>query len=222
MPSTPPAPIARPVSPPEPTPKGPRQPMTPSPILRLAPLRELANTAPGTAGTALSQMLGRSVDISVPNAFVLPLAEAVEAVGPPEEDVTGVVIPLAGDMDAVVLLVFPVAGAGSLAGMLGVEPGTEDAVSALSEIGNILSASYIGSLGAMTGLELDLTPPQTVTDMLAAIVATVLASRSAGSDTALILDSELRVEGEQCSLSFLLLPEAGGVGEILSRMGVEA
>ena len=190
--------------------------------MQLDALRELANIGSGTAGTSLSQLLGRSVDISVPNAFVLPLAEAVEAVGPPEQEVTGVAIPLAGDMDAVVLLVFPVEDAATLAGMLGVEPGTEDAVSALSEIGNILSASYIGSLGMMTGLELDLTPPQTVTDMLAAIVATVLASRAEGTDTALILDSELRVEGEQCSLSFLLLPEAGGVREILSRMGVEA
>jgi chemotaxis protein CheC len=196
--------------------------MTTFTTMQLDALRELANIGSGTAGTALSQMLGRSVDISVPNALVLPLAEAVEAVGPAEQEVTGVAIPLAGDMDAVVLLVFPTEDAGTLAAMLGVEPGTEDAVSALSEIGNILSASYIGSLGAMTGLELDLTPPQTVTDMLAAIVATVLASRSEGTDTALILDSELRVEGEQCSLSFLLLPEAGGVREILSRMGVEA
>jgi chemotaxis protein CheC len=190
--------------------------------MQLDALRELANIGSGTAGTALSQMLGRSVDISVPNALVLPLAEAVEAVGPAEQEVTGVAIPLAGDMDAIVLLVFPVEDAGTLCGMLGVEAGTEDALSALGEIGNILGASYIGSLGAMTGLELDLTPPQTVTDMLAAIVATVLASRSEGTDTALILDSELRVEGEHCSLSFLLLPEAGGVREILSRMGVEA
>jgi chemotaxis protein CheC len=190
--------------------------------LQLDALRELANIGSGTAGTALSQLLGRSVDISVPNALVLPLAEAVEAVGPAELEVTGVAIPLAGDMDAVVLLVFPTEDAGTLCGMLGVEAGTEDALSALGEIGNILGASYIGSLGAMTGLELDLTPPQTVTDMLAAIVATVLASRSEATDTALILDSELRVEGEECSLSFLLLPEAGGVREILSRMGVEA
>lgn len=196
--------------------------MSPFTTLQLDALRELANVGSGTAGTALSQLLGRSVDISVPNAFVLPLADAVAAVGSPDEDVTGVVIPLAGDMDAVVLLVFPVQDAGTLAAMLGVEPGTEDAVSALSEIGNILSASYIGSLGAMTGLELDLTPPQTVTDMLAAIVATLLASRAHGTDTALILDSELQVEGEPCSLSFLLLPEPGGVREILSRMGVEA
>jgi chemotaxis protein CheC len=196
--------------------------MSPFTTIQLDALRELANIGSGTAGTALSQLLGRSVDISVPNALVLPLAEAVEAVGPAELEVTGVAIPLAGDMDAVVLLVFPTEDAGTLCGMLGVEAGTEDALSALGEIGNILGASYIGSLGAMTGLELDLTPPQTATDMLAAIVATVLASRSEATDTALILDSELRVEGEQCSLSFLLLPEAGGVREILSRMGVEA
>src|SRR3954468_8086147 len=129
--------------------------------IQLDALRELANIGSGTAGTALSQMLGRSVDISVPNAFVLPLAEAVEAVGPAEQEVTGVAIPLAGDMDAIVLLVFPVDDAAALCGMLGVEAGTEDAVSALGEIGNILSASYITSLPAMTALELDLTPPQT-------------------------------------------------------------
>ena len=196
--------------------------MTTFSSLQLDALRELANIGSGTAGTALSQLLGRSVDISVPNAFVLPLAEAVEAVGPAELAVTGVAIPLAGDMDAIVLLVFPVEDGGALCGMLGVEAGTEDAVSALGEIGNILAASYIGSLGAMTGLDLDLTPPQTVSDMLAAIVATVLATRAAATDTALILDSQLRVEGEECSLSFLLLPEPGGVREILARMGVDA
>ena len=196
--------------------------MTALSSLQLDALRELANIGSGTAGTALSQLLGRSVDISVPNAVVLPLAEAVEAVGPAEQEVTGVAIPLAGDMDAVVLLVFGVDDGGTLCGMLGIEAGTEDAISALGEIGNILAASYIGSLGAMTGLDLDLTPPQTATDMLAAIVASVLATRAAGTDTALILDSELRVEGEECSLSFLLLPEPGGVREILARMGVEA
>ena len=173
--------------------------MTPFTTMQLDALRELANIGSGTAGTSLSQMLGRSVDISVPNALVLPMADAVDAVGSPEEDATGVAIPL-----------------------LGVEAGTEVGLSALSEIGNILGASYVGAISAMTGLDLDLTPPQTVTDMLAAIVSTVLASRAEGTDTALILDSELTVEGEACSLSFLLLPAAGGVQEVLTRMGVDA
>jgi chemotaxis protein CheC len=198
--------------------------MSPTPFttFQLDALRELANIGSGTAGTALSQMLGRSVDISVPNAFVLPLAEAVDAVGSPEEDVTGVVIPLQGELDAVVLLVFPVADAATLCGLLGVEAGTDVGLSALSEIGNILGASYVGAIAAMTGLDLDLTPPQTVTDMLAAIVSTVLASRAAETDTAMILDSELQVEGEACSLGFMLLPAAGEVQEMLKRMGVDA
>ena len=198
--------------------------MSPMPFttFQLDALRELANIGSGTAGTALSQMLGRSVDISVPNAFVLPLAEAVDAVGAAEEDVTGVVIPLQGELDAVVLLVFPVADAATLCGLLGVEAGTEVGLSALSEIGNILGASYVGAIAAMTGLDLDLTPPQTVTDMLAAIVSTVLASRAAETDTAMILDSELQVEGEACSLGFMLLPAAGEVQEMLKRMGVDA
>jgi chemotaxis protein CheC len=188
--------------------------------LQLDALRELANIGSGTAGTALSQMLGRPVDISVPAALALPVADAVDAVGAPEEEVTGVVIPLAGDMQAIVLLVFPTADAGTLCELLGVEPGTDVGLSALGEIGNILGASYVGSLGAMTGLDLEPTPPQLVTDMLAAIVSTVLASTATMTDQALILDSELTVEGESCSLSFLLLPAAGGVDALLARMGM--
>jgi len=189
---------------------------------QLDALRELANIGSGTAGTALSQMLGRSVDISVPNAVVLPLADAVDSVGTADEEVTGIVIPLQGELDAVVLLVVPVADAATLCGLLGVEAGTDVGVSALSEIGNILGASYVGAIAAMTGLDLDLTPPQAVTDMLGAIVSTVLTSRAADTDTALILDSELTVEGEACSLGFLLLPAAGEVRDVLARMGVEA
>src|SRR3954447_8139174 len=120
MRSIPPAPVRRPVSPPERSPERKHPLMSPNPFttLQLDALRELANIGSGTAGTALSQMLGRSVDISVPNALVLPLAEAVDAVGAAEEDVTGVVIPLQGDLDAIVLLVFPVADAATLCGLL--------------------------------------------------------------------------------------------------------
>lgn len=188
--------------------------------LQLDALRELANIGSGTAGTALSQMLGRPVDISVPNALALPLAEAVDAVGPAEQEVTGVVIPLAGDMEAIVVLLFSTADAATLCRLLGVEADTEVGLSALGEIGNILGASYVGAMSAMTGLNLEPTPPQTVTDMLAAIVSTVLAANATSTDTALILDSELAVEGEQCSLSFLMLPAEGGVDELLARMGM--
>ena len=39
-------------------------------------------------------------------------------------------------------------------------------------------------------------------------------------DVALLLDSNLVVEGEDCSISFLLVPDQGGVDELLSRLGL--
>ena len=188
--------------------------------LQLDALRELANIGSGTASTALSSMLGRSVDISVPTAEALPFADAVDAVGPAERVVTGVVIGVNGDMAATVLLLLGESDAATLCGLLGVDPADELAASALGEIGNIVGASYINALSAMTGLALEPEPPQSATDMLAAIVASVLAGRAAGDDIALVLDSDLRVEGEDCSMSFLLVPSHGGVQELLTRLGL--
>jgi len=188
--------------------------------LQLDALRELANIGSGTASTALSTMLGRAVDISVPTAAALPFAEAVDAVGPAERLVTGVVIGVNGDMQATVLLLLGTGDAATICSLLGVDPDDEMAASALGEIGNIVGTSYINALGAMTGLEMEPEPPQSATDMLSAIVATVLAGRASGDDIALVLDSDLTVEGEDCSMSFLLVPSQGGVQELLTRLGL--
>jgi chemotaxis protein CheC len=56
--------------------------------------------------------------------------------------------------------------------------------------------------------------------MLAAIVSTVLASGAEETDVALMLDSNLIIEGTECSLSFMLVPSRDGVGELLSRLGL--
>jgi chemotaxis protein CheC len=188
--------------------------------LQLDALRELANVGSGTASTALSSMLGRSVDISVPAARVLPMADAVGTIGDPEAEATAVVLSVVGDMGASVLLLFAPNDAALMCGMLGVEAGTELGESALQEIGNIVGTSYINALAAMTGMALEPTPPATATDMLGAMVQTVLAERAGASDTALLLDSELVVEGEDCSVSFLLVPEQGGVERLLARLGL--
>jgi chemotaxis protein CheC len=188
--------------------------------LQLDALRELANIGSGTASTALSSMLGRSVDISVPSALVLPMAEAVAAIGNGEDDVTGIVLGVFGDMDATVLLLVSPEHGALMCGMLGVPADSEYGESALMEVGNIVGASYINALATMTGMEVEPTPPSITTDTLAAIVESVLATRAAAGDVALLLDSDLVVEGEDCSVSFLLVPDQGGVEQILARLGV--
>lgn len=188
---------------------------------QLDALRELANIGSGNAGTALSQLLGQPVDISVPAASALPLADAVESVANPEDEATGVVLPIFGDFDATVVLLFPPEDEATLCRLLGMEPHTEDSFSMLGEIGNILGCSYVNALAAMTGLEMEPKPPETVADMAGAIIASVLATRGITGDLALVLDSELFLENEKCSLSFLMLPSHEGIGELLARLGLE-
>jgi chemotaxis protein CheC len=188
--------------------------------LQLDALRELANIGSGTASTALSIMLGRSVDISVPNAVVLPMASAVQSIGKAEEDVTGIVLGVVGEMEATVLLLVTPNDATLMCGLLGLPADSEYGESALMEIGNIVGSSYINALAMMTGMALEPTPPAIATDMLAAIVESVLASRASSGDVALLLDSNLVVEGEDCSVSFLLVPDQGGVDLLLARLGL--
>jgi chemotaxis protein CheC len=188
--------------------------------LQLDALRELANIGSGTAATALSSLLGRPIDVSVPSALALPLADAVDAVGDAEAPVSAVLLPIFGDLDAIVLLLFPPDDAATLCGMLGVDADSELGLSALGEIGNILGSAYVGALGTMCGLELEPRPPETVVDMLGAIVSSVLATGAQTSDIALVLDSDLIVEGTECSLSFMLVPSRNGVGEVLAGLGL--
>ena len=188
--------------------------------LQLDALRELANIGSGTASGALSALLGRPVDISVPSARAVTFAEAVEATGDPETEVTGIALGIFGDLDGVVLLLVSPAEAQKLCQMLGVEPGSEYVQSALGEVGNIVGSSYINALAEMTGMAIEPTPPATATDMLGAILQTVLAGQAHAGEVALMLDSDLQVEGEDCSIAFVLVPTETGVGELLERLGL--
>jgi len=188
--------------------------------MQLDALRELANIASGNAATSLSQMLGREVDLDVPAVFALPLADAVDAAGEPSLDVTGVALAFEGDMNGIMLLLLRPEGARTLCGLLGVEPGTEVGDSALGEIGNILGAGYLAALGAMTGVQMLPGTPIVQTDMLGAIVASMLAQTVGYSDIALLLDSRLDITGESCAISFLLLPQADSISELLAPLGL--
>jgi chemotaxis protein CheC len=188
--------------------------------IELDALRELANIGAGTAATALSGLLGTPIDVAVPSASALPLADAIDATGPADLVVTGVSVELSGDLTGSAVMLFPEEDAATLCRLLGLEADSELAASALGEVVNILCASYLGALGTMTGLQFELGPPQCVDDMLGAIMGSILAMSAGASDVALMLDSALLIEGQACSLSFLLVPSADGVEGLLAQLGL--
>jgi chemotaxis protein CheC len=191
--------------------------------LQLDALRELANIGSGTAASALSQMLDREVDLSVPRALVLEVTDAVDACGDPERTVAAVMIGVRGDLEGIVLLLIGEPESRRLCGLLGVDraglgPGSEEADSALREIGNILGTSYLNGLAAITGLGLQPTPPLLRVDMLGAIVSSLLVQSGAEAGQAFLLESELEVASEPCAISFLLVPTTGGIQDLLAPL----
>lgn len=189
--------------------------------MQLDALGELANIGSGTAAGALSSMIGLPVDVSVPNARALPLADAVDAAGPAETPVTAVALPVVGDLEGIVLMIFAAEDAARLCSVLGVEADTEMGLSALNEIGNIVGASYLRALGTTTGTEIEPGPPQAATDMLGALVSSILAASADTADIALLLDSALRVEGgNDASISFILVPSTDSVQGLLAKLGL--
>lgn len=188
--------------------------------LQLDALREMSNIGSGNAATALASMLGQSVDLHVPTALVLELADAVDAVGHGEDTVSAVMIGVFGDLDATVLLLFEPESANTLCSLLGVEGDPEMELSALGEIGNILGSSYVQAMGTMTTLHMEPHPPIAMSDMLGAIVASVLAVTAADTDLALLLDSRMTVDGTACKFGFLFVPGGAGVALLLDRLGL--
>lgn len=193
---------------------------TPYTAMQLDALREVANIGSGSASTALSQLVGQAIDISVPEARAMPLGEAIESVGPSEDLVTGVAIPVVGDIPSVVLALFAADSGDRLARMMGVGDDPELARSALAEAANILGTHYVGSLNMLTGLAFEPAPPRVASDMLGAIVSSVLLDTDPESEVAVFIDTQIVVEGQPCSFSFLFVPGEAGAAELLAALGV--
>lgn len=188
--------------------------------IQLDALRELANIASGGAATALSQMLGQEVDLSVPLAAAVPLEAAVETVGDPSEMVTGVVLGVSEGIDGLVVLLLKQDSATKFCGLLGVDPDSEVGRSAVGEIGNIVGTSYLSAISSMTALSLSPSTPSVVCDLLGAIVASTLAVTAADDDEVILVDSNLTLIGERCEITFLLLPGEGGISSLLTPLGL--
>jgi chemotaxis protein CheC len=187
--------------------------------LELDALREVANIGSSTAATALSRLIGLPVEVSTPRAHALGLAEAIEEAGPGEMVVTMIILPVTGDVEALVLLVLRPTSEATAYRLLGVEPDTDVGRSALGEIGNILGSSYLGALATITGLALETAPPEIVKDMLSAVMASLLVANG-DDEQVLLLESALSVADQECMPSFMFVPTKGCVGDILARIGV--
>jgi chemotaxis protein CheC len=189
--------------------------------LEQSALREIANIGSGHAATALSQLLGRPVEIGYSEALLTVLAEAIDRIGAPMSRSTLVDTPIQAD-GGTVLLVFPDETGEELCRLLGTSLSDELGRTALQEVGNILATSYLNAIVEMTGMDLEPEPPTVEVDLLGQLLSQSAASGGDPSDPTVLMRSQLTVESSTAKFSFLFVPRIGSVDTLLERLGVSA
>ena len=195
--------------------------------MQLDALREIGNVGAGNSATALSQIIQRKIDMSVPQVSILPLADVPDVVGGPDVMVAGVYLRVFGPAPGSILFLLPRESAFALVDMLmGREYGHTETLaamdeSALMEIGNILAGAYLNALSFFTNLTLLPSIPALAMDMAGAILSVILIQLGQMGDHALVIETEFSSEVEGVKGHFFLIPDPGSLSIILSAIGVK-
>jgi len=194
--------------------------------LQLDALKELGNIGAGNSATALSQILNKKVDMSVPRVKVYPINEIPELFGGSENIVVGVLLKMFGDMQGSLMFLMDEDSAKKLLTdmMLGQEIDnlTEELpMSAIMEVGNIISSSYLNSLSFFSKLTIIPSTPAFAYDMAGAILGTILYEVSELSDQVLLIETDFLGNGEAVKGHFFVLPDLPSLGILLKAVGVD-
>ena len=176
-------------------------------------LMEAMNIGAGHAATALSQMTDMKVDISTPRLDLIRVEDVLQFTGKPEEIVSVVLVQVLGDAPGVMLLMFPRDSALKIVHLL---MRKEHALlneidrAALREVGNVLAGSCLSSLGNFLQMNFAQSVPNAATDMMGALVSSILAD--VGKESEKVLASEVMFSigelGAEGRLFFLFDPSS--------------
>ncbi len=188
-------------------------------------MREVANIGAGHAATALSQITGQRIMISVPRINITTLDNVPNTIGNAEEPVAAVAIRVDGDLTGVTLLVFPQPIALRVAGLMMGKRVDELGVieeSALKEAGNILSAAYLNALAEFLKMRILNSPPILAVDMSDAVLSSTYLEASQGAEYVFCVESEFQLQNDTAPLRgyFLLLPDPPSLRAMLNAINV--
>lgn len=192
-------------------------------------LREIGNIGAGNATTALSQMLNQKMDMSVPKVALVPFNEISDVMGAEDQTVVGIMLGFEGDVEGMMMFLFDTRSAHHLVNTLmmrdkedGVEEGadfTDMDMSALNEIGNIVSGSYLTAISKLTNLKMISTVPEMTIDMIGALLSVPASEFGKYGDKLLLIQSQFG-ELDFVNGYFLMIPELDSYDKLLASLGM--
>lgn len=193
-------------------------------------LREIGNIGAGNATTALSQMINSRVSMNVPKVELLEFKELSDIVGGAERITVGILFTLGGDVDGMMMFMMDKLASMHLVNiLLGNLLGTEISdetefsemgLSALNEIGNIISGAYLSSLSSLTNLTITSSIPYMAIDMAGAILSVPAIEFGKIGDRALLIETEFGDMDNSVNGYFILIPTLNSYSSILKSLGL--
>ena len=189
-------------------------------------LKELGNIGAGNAMTALSQMLQCKVDMKVPQVRLLEFSEVGDLVGGDEQVMVAVFLGVEGDITGSMMFMLQEQSARHLIQKttMGLVPEgsefEEMGLSAMQEVGNIITGAYLNSLSSMTSLTIFPSPPALTIDMAGAILSVPAIQFGIYGDKILLIQSQFYDE-IQLDGYFILIPDLESYEKILAALGIQ-
>ncbi len=188
-------------------------------------LKEIGNIGAGNAMTALAQMLQSKVDMRVPQVKLLNFSEVGEIMGGEEQIMAGVLLGVEGDITGSMMFMVEESSARHLIqkitmGMLPEGAEFEEmGLSAMKEMGNIITGAYLNALSTLTSLKIFPTPPALTVDMAGAILSVPAIQFGIYGDKILLIQSQFYDEVELDGY-FILIPDMESYSKILTALGL--
>lgn len=194
---------------------------------QLDAMREIGNVGAGNAATALSQVLNKKIDMNVPRVSLIPIEDVPDLVGGPDALIVAVFLRVYGKAPGNILFLMPKQNALYLAdGVMGKPLGTTKVlddmdISAIKEVGNILTGSYLNSFFHFTNIAMIPSIPSLAIDMAGAILNVVLVQLGQMGDHAMVIETKFLAEDDSVNGHFFLVPDPGSLTTLVKAVGVE-
>ena len=193
---------------------------------QLEVLKEIGNIGAGNAATSLATLLNKKISMAVPKAGVMDFQEIFSLVGNEEEKVACINFDVTGDAPSKILFLLDERSTYQLVDMLlGREPGStteldEIGESAVKEVGNILTGSFITAFSEFTRLDFVGSVPAFAFDMLGAVLRAAFVEGGYFEDRVLIIETTFYEEEICINGHFFLVPAAGSLETIFAALGL--
>ena len=175
-------------------------------------IQELGNIGAAHAATTLSQMLGSTIEMSVPAIKVVDIAQLGEYMG--EESAAMVAFELQGDIPHGGYILFYITRESAVRmtnTMLGQteinRPLSEMDESALLEVGNIMVSAFLDATAELLGYVMLPSPPSLTIDMAHAAMQSLIAQMQEETNEVLLFSTELVCEEYKVDSDIIMMPE---------------